>query len=33
MEQFDKAIVAMKNVTAGANVENAKAVITALTVE
>ena len=33
MEQFDKAIAAMKNVTAGANVENAKAVITALTVE
>ena len=33
MEQFDKAIAAMKSVTAGANVENAKAVITALTVE
>ena len=33
MEQFDKAIAAMKNVTAGTNVENAKAVIAALTVE
>ncbi|MBR2367007.1 MAG: tetratricopeptide repeat protein [Alistipes sp.] len=31
MEQFDKAISAMKNVTAGANVANAQAVITALT--
>ena len=31
MEQFDKAIAAMKNVTAGANVANAQAVITALT--
>lgn len=30
-EQFDAAIAAMKNVTAGANVENAKAVIAALT--
>ena len=33
MEQFDNAIAAMKSVTAGANVENAKAVIAALTVE
>ena len=33
MEQFDKAIAAMKNVTAGANVENAQAVIKALTIE
>ena len=32
-EQFDQAIAAMKNVTAGTNVENAKAVIAALTVE
>ncbi|MBO5672416.1 MAG: tetratricopeptide repeat protein [Alistipes sp.] len=31
MEQFDNAIAAMKNVTAGANVANAQAVITALT--
>ena len=31
MEQFDKAISAMKNVIAGANVANAQAVITALT--
>ena len=31
MEQFDKAIAAMKNVTAGANVANAQAVIAALT--
>ena len=30
-EQFDEAIAAMKNVTAGANVANAQAVITALT--
>lgn len=32
-EQFDEAIAAMKNVTAGANVANAQAVITALTTE
>ena len=31
MEQFDNAIAAMKNVTAGANVANAQTVITALT--
>ena len=31
MEQFDNAIAAMKNVTAGSNVANAQAVITALT--
>ena len=31
MEQFDNAIAAMKNVTAGANVANAQAVIAALT--
>lgn len=31
MEQFEKAIAAMKNVTAGANVANAQAVIAALT--
>ena len=31
MEQFEKAIAAMKSVTAGANVANAQAVITALT--
>ncbi|MBQ5594768.1 MAG: tetratricopeptide repeat protein [Alistipes sp.] len=30
-EQFDEAVAAMKNVTAGANVANAQAVITALT--
>ncbi len=30
-EQFDAAIAAMKNVTAGANVANAQAVISALT--
>ena len=32
-EQFDQAIAAMKNVTAGANVANAQAVIAALTTE
>ena len=32
-EQFDEAVAAMKNVTAGANVANAQAVITALTTE